>query len=143
MTQRKPPEQSWESFVEEQIRQAQAEGEFENLPGFGRPIPSLDEPHDENWWLRQKLRRENLSALPPGLAIRVEVHKALEEIWTLADEAAVRRAVEAINVKIRAANFSHRGPPSTTMPLANPAHDIPPAPRRRPPPWSPETPPAG
>ena len=117
MTQRKPPEQSWESFVEEQIRQAQAEGEFENLRGFGRPIPGLDDPHDENWWLREKLRRENLSALPPGLAIRVEVHQAREEIWTLADEAAVRRAVEAINVKIRAANFAHWGPPSTTMPL--------------------------
>lgn len=117
MTQRKPPDQSFESFVEEQIRQAQAEGEFENLPGFGRPIPGLDNPHDENWWLRQKLRRENLSALPPGLAIRVEVHKALEEIWMLADEAAVRRAVEAINVKIRTANFAHWGPPSTTMPL--------------------------
>lgn len=114
---RKPPDQTWESFVEEQIREAQAAGEFDDLPGFGKPIPGLDEPYDEDWWLKDKLRRENLSALPPGLAIRLEVHRTLERVWTLSREPEVRDAVESLNRKIRAANSSLWGPPSTTMPL--------------------------
>jgi hypothetical protein len=119
MTERKPPGQSWESFIEERIQDAYVAGEFDNLPGFGKPIPGIDGPHDEDWWLKEKLKRENLSALPPGLAIRVEVHKTLERIWTLPDEAAVRAAVEALNEKIRKANFGVLwGPPSTTIPLA-------------------------
>jgi hypothetical protein len=110
---------SFESLVEDQILQAYAEGEFENLPGFGKPIRSLDDPDDEDWWLKQKLKLENLSALPPGLAIRVEVHKTLERIWSLVSESAVREAVEKLNEKIRSANFAARwGPPSTTMPLS-------------------------
>jgi hypothetical protein len=118
MTQRKPPEKKFESFVEEQIRQAYEDGEFDNLPGFGKPLPSLNEPDDENWWLKRKLRQENLSALPPGLAIRVEVHQTLERIWKLSSEAAVRAAVEQLNEKIRKAHYAALwGPPSTTMPL--------------------------
>ncbi len=118
MTQRKPPHKTWESFVEEQIREAQEAGEFDNLPGFGKPIPSLDQPYDEDGWIKDKLRRENLSALPPGLAIRVEVHKTLERIWRLRDEPAVRREVDALNIKIREAHFAALwGPPSTTMPF--------------------------
>jgi hypothetical protein len=119
MTQRKPPDKTWESFVEEQIRQAYEEGEFDNLPGFGAPIPSLDEPYEENWWLKQKLRRENLSALPPALAIRLELHQTLERIWSMCSEPDVRRAVDQLNERIRKANFAaHWGPPSTTLPLA-------------------------
>jgi hypothetical protein len=47
-------------------------GEFDNLPGAGKPIPALDKPHDELWWITQKLRRENLSYLPATLALRKE-----------------------------------------------------------------------
>ena len=39
MTERKPPGVSWESWFEEQIRQAQEAGAFENLPGAGKPLP--------------------------------------------------------------------------------------------------------
>jgi len=43
MTERKPPGVSWESWFEEQIRQAQEGGAFENLPGAGKPLPDLEE----------------------------------------------------------------------------------------------------
>jgi hypothetical protein len=119
MNSRKRPDQTWESFIEERIQEAYEDGEFDNLPGFGKPLPGLDGPDDENWWLKEKLKRENLSALPPGLAIRVEVHKTLERIWALASENAVRAAVEELNEKIRRANLNVLwGPPSTTMPLS-------------------------
>lgn len=35
---RKRTGQTWESFVDEQIRAAQERGEFEHLPGTGRPL---------------------------------------------------------------------------------------------------------
>ncbi|HVD28538.1 MAG TPA: DUF1992 domain-containing protein, partial [Mycobacteriales bacterium] len=42
----------WESVVEAQIRQAQERGDFDDLPGKGKPIPGLDDPDDEQWWIK-------------------------------------------------------------------------------------------
>ncbi|MHC4876821.1 MAG: DnaJ family domain-containing protein [Planctomycetota bacterium] len=70
MTERKPAGESWGAFTERQIRQAQEAGEFSGLPGFGQPIPGIDEPLDENWWLKQKLRREKLSGDRGSVATR-------------------------------------------------------------------------
>jgi len=67
MAERKPPDKSWESWVEEQIQQAQAEGGFERLEGAGKPIPGLDAPYDPLWWIKKLLDREKLSVLPPAL----------------------------------------------------------------------------
>lgn len=118
MTRQKPPGVSWESFVERQIREAQEAGEFEHLPGFGKPIPELDEPEDELWWVKNLLKRERLSVLPPSLEILRVVEQGLEEIWSLRQEVAVRNAVAALNEKIRRANFAITwGPPSTLCPL--------------------------
>ena len=61
MTERKPPGVSWESWIERQIREAQERGEFDNLPGAGKPIEGLEGPHDELWWLKRMLEREQLS----------------------------------------------------------------------------------
>ncbi len=63
----RPPD--WQSYTEALIRAAQEEGEFDNLPGFGQPIPGIDDPLDENWWVREKLKREGVKltvAPPPG-----------------------------------------------------------------------------
>jgi len=67
MTERKPPGVSFESWIDRQIREAMERGEFDNLPGAGKPIPDLDKATDELWWIRQKMRSEGLSteaALP-------------------------------------------------------------------------------
>ena len=68
-------------LVEARIQEAIARGEFENLPGLGKPIPDLDEPCDEPWGVRPWMQRENLDlaremeALPP--AFRAMVRRAL------------------------------------------------------------------
>jgi len=49
-----------ENVAENRIRAAIDAGEFDNLPGFGRPSPLIEEPYDSNWWIRRKLRREQL-----------------------------------------------------------------------------------
>lgn len=118
MTHKKPPGVSWESFVERQIREAQEAGEFDHLPGFGRPIPELDEPEDELWWVKNLLKRERLSLLPPSLEILRTVEVGLEAIASLHSEDEVRKAVAELNAKIRRANFAIAwGPPSTISPL--------------------------
>jgi predicted flavoprotein YhiN len=53
VTSRKPFGTGW---IDRQIREARERGEFDNLPGTGKPLPDLDKPYDENWWVRQKLR---------------------------------------------------------------------------------------
>ena len=35
--------------VERAIREAEARGEFANLPGAGKPLPGLDRPAGEDW----------------------------------------------------------------------------------------------
>ena len=47
-------------IADNKIRAAIEVGEFDNLPGFGKPIDSIDEPYDPHWWIRSKLRREEL-----------------------------------------------------------------------------------
>lgn len=45
MTERKPTGQSFESWVDKQIREAAERGELADLPGAGRPLPHR--PHTE------------------------------------------------------------------------------------------------
>lgn len=118
MAQRKPPGISWESWSERLIREGIERGEFDDLPGKGRPIAGLDGPHDELWWVREKLRREELDALPPSLALRRDREQLLANLRAFDDEAALRATVEGLNARIRHLNrFGAPGPPSTVMVL--------------------------
>ena len=118
MTERKPAGISFETWVERQIREATERGEFDNLPGAGKPIADLDRPHDELWWVKQKLRRENLSYLPPTIALRKEAEDALLAASQAGSEAQVRRIVADINRKILEGNRkAASGPPLNLMPF--------------------------
>lgn len=118
MTERKPPGMTWETWIDRQIREGMEQGSFDNLPGTGRPLPGLDRPRDEMWWVRDKLRREQLSYLPPTLAVRKELEDTLAEVGRATRESEVRDLVEAINTRIRRVNATATaGPPSTVVPL--------------------------
>jgi hypothetical protein len=57
--------------ADDKIRAAQAAGQFDNLPGFGRPHPIFDEEYDPHWWIRRKLAREGLhGAIQPESFLR-------------------------------------------------------------------------
>ncbi|HQV57479.1 MAG TPA: DUF1992 domain-containing protein [Ilumatobacteraceae bacterium] len=114
MTQRKPPGISWESWSEQAIAEAMRRGEFDNLEGSGRPIDDLDGAHDELWWVRRKLRDEDVDALPPSLALRRDREQFLNNLATIGDEATVRRLTDELNERIRKLNrYGASGPPST------------------------------
>lgn len=118
MTERKPRGVSWETWIDRQIREGMERGEFDHLPGHGQPLRNLDRPRDELWWVRDKLRREGVSFLPPTLALRKDVEDAREAIATCGSEVQVRGIVEQINERIRTVNrHGTTGPPSNLMPL--------------------------
>ncbi|MFD9102663.1 DUF1992 domain-containing protein [Streptomyces virginiae] len=112
MTERKPPGVDFESFVDRQIRQATARGDFAELPGFGKPLASLDAPYDDLWWVKDKMHREGFAVLPPALALRKEAEDALEAALAARTEQRARTVLAEINEKIRAAlRMPPPGPP--------------------------------
>ncbi|MCH0559957.1 DUF1992 domain-containing protein [Streptomyces sp. MUM 16J] len=113
MTERKPPGVPFESWVDQQIRDAQARGEFERLPGTGEPLPAdLEATYDELWWVKRKMAREGLAVLPPALALRKEAEDALGAAYAAPSERVVRKIIEDVNVKIRDMMFKPPpGPP--------------------------------
>jgi hypothetical protein len=95
----------FESAVEVQIRLAQQRGEFDGLPGQGKPIPGAGEPDDELWWVKGLIRREGLDTsalLPASLRPRKEVEELPAKVGGLPTEAAVRAAVADLNERIAA-----------------------------------------
>jgi len=113
MTQRKPPETSWETWTEAQIRIAAENGAFDNLPGAGKPLADLDQAHDPLWWVKRLVQREQLSMLPPSLELLRKVEKELAAIETLDDEANVRARLAALNLDIAKVNATViEGPPT-------------------------------
>lgn len=84
-----------ESAVDRIIREAMEAGEFDNLPGQGRPLPGAD-PYDdpETWAARNLLRSSGFE--PDWLADRREIAAALEAARkSLARSHAWRRAAAA------------------------------------------------
>jgi Domain of unknown function (DUF1992) len=70
MSQDRMTRRTIERVAENRIREAMENGEFENLPGQGLPIPGIDEPYDPNWWVKQWFQREKLAAaLREGLKL--------------------------------------------------------------------------
>jgi hypothetical protein len=114
MTARKPLGTSWESWIDAQIRIAQEEGAFDNLPGAGKPLPNLLGPEQGlDWWVPQLVKREQISMLPPSLELLRRIEKELAAIETLEDEAAVHRRVAALNAEIAKVNATvMEGPPT-------------------------------
>jgi hypothetical protein len=98
----------YESWVERQIREAMERGEFDNLPGAGKPIPGLTGQDEENWWVKRFLEREQLPMpLPTSLALRREVADLPQALADVTDEETVYQIIADLNERIR---DSHRRP---------------------------------
>lgn len=91
----------YESHIDRQIREATERGEFDNLPGLGKPLPDRGESYDEEWWLKDLIRRENLTGLAPGtLQLRKEVEEVDRTAAAEHSESAVRDLVAGLNERI-------------------------------------------
>jgi Domain of unknown function (DUF1992) len=110
----------YESWVDRQIREAIERGEFDNLPGQGKPIKGLNGREDENWWLKAYLEREQLPLpLPTALALRKEVMALQDTLTDVADEEAVREIVRDLNHRIAESHISRVDGPTIVIGLVN------------------------
>jgi hypothetical protein len=110
---------SWyESSVDRQLREARERGEFDNLPGAGRPLPGYGSEYDEDWWVKDWLRREGgtSAVLPPTLALRREREDLDRHVDRLTTEQAVREYVAAVNEQLRKARAGLLDGPPTLLP---------------------------
>jgi hypothetical protein len=96
------PEEPPPGLVEGRIRAAMAAGEFEHLPGAGKPIPDLGVEDDPGWWVKRWIERERLRDLrwEAGARRREAVIRARAE----RDAAAARRRLEAVEADVAALN---------------------------------------
>jgi hypothetical protein len=105
------------AYVENAIQQAIRRGEFDNLPGAGKPLEGLTGRHDPDWWIRRKIEREQLSGLgPPALTLRVENAELEAGLDRLHRESEVRDAVEDFNRRVIEARRQLLGGPPVVTP---------------------------
>ena len=98
------------------IRKAIERGEFDDLPGSGKPL-DLPDHHDPDWWLKSLMKREKLVMLPPSIQLRKDDAALDEQLDQLSNEVAVRREVGLFNERVIRARYQlPAGPPLITMP---------------------------
>jgi len=102
--------------VETVIQQAIRRGDFDDLPGAGKPIPGLGERLDPDWWIRRKIQAEKLTGLgPPALTLRVEAAQLEATLDGIAREDDVRDLLADFNRRvIEARRQLQGGPPVVT-----------------------------
>ena len=115
MAERKPPGVSWHSWIEQAIESARKAGQFDDLPGKGKPLRDLGADYDPDWWAKQLIQREKLSILPPSLAIRGRVQQEIPRILKLRRERDVRIALGKLNDEIARVNRTVIEGPATAV----------------------------
>jgi hypothetical protein len=111
VTERKPREISFASWVDQQVSEAAERGAFDNLPGAGKP---LSRRGGTDAWLQDYLRREGVSAdelLPTPLRLRKEAERLAESVQDLNSEDEVRTVVKGLNRRIAEWRRIPDGPP--------------------------------
>jgi hypothetical protein len=94
------------------IRDAMAQGKFDNLKYAGKPIPGLGEGYDPDWWVKGLIQRENITGLgPTAILLRAEDAGLDDRLDTEYSEKQVREIVEDFNARIIDARRQLQGGP--------------------------------
>ncbi len=107
-------------WVDLQIQQAMERGEFDDLPGQGKPLGDLGSPYDRDWWLKKLVEREQIGVLHPALALRKEDVELDDLLDRETVERVVRQLVEDFNRRIVEARRQLQGGP----PVVTPTRDV-------------------
>jgi hypothetical protein len=107
-------------YVDLEVQRAMERGEFDNLPGAGKPL-KLPDRHDPDWWLKQLIERENISGVaPPAIMLRSEDAELDQVLDDEPNEESVRRVLEDFNKRVVAARRQLQGGP----PVVTPTRDV-------------------
>ncbi|PID73283.1 MAG: molecular chaperone DnaJ [Desulfobacterales bacterium] len=116
----------FEKIVEERIRQAQARGEFRDLPGSGAPLPVQDDVHvPEDLRLAWKMLK-NAGCLPPEVELKKEIRRTEELLAGMDDTAERYKTLQKLNFLVMKCNAARSG----TLELDIPQRYLPDAARR-------------
>ena len=91
------------------IEAAIARGEFDDLPGAGKPL-RLPSRHDPDWWIRQRLEDDDIdrdALLPVVMLLRREHDELPEVLAELRDEQQVRELLEDYNRRVQDDRLRH------------------------------------
>ncbi|MGY2876696.1 hypothetical protein ACVW00_003886 [Marmoricola sp. URHA0025 HA25] len=106
-------------WVDLQVQRAIERGEFDDLPGKGKPLPALDD--DPNWWLRKLIEREQITGvLPEALQLRKDDAELDAVLDRHGSEAVVRDLLEGFNRRVVNARRQLQGGP----PVITPTRDV-------------------
>jgi hypothetical protein len=117
MTERKPPQMKFSTWIDQQIADAERRGLFDDLPGKGKPLNIKPGAADGDYgqaWLRDYARREGVPAeemLPTPLRLRREMERLAETAGEFRSEAEVREAAADLNRRIVEWRRIPLGPP--------------------------------
>ena len=106
------------AYIESAIQVAIRRGDFDDLPGAGKPIEGLGTHHDPDWWIRRKIETENLTGLgPPAILLRAEDRELNDQLDLLGRESDVRAVLEDFNRRVLESRRQLMGgPPVVTQP---------------------------
>ncbi|SDM96795.1 protein of unknown function [Cryobacterium flavum] len=108
-------------YVEMAIQQAIRRGEFDNLPGAGKPLANLERGYDPDWWIRQKVESEKITGLGPlALTLRTENAELDARLDSAQSEAAVTEILRDFNSRVVSARRQLQGGP----PVVTPTRDV-------------------
>ena len=101
----------YQKIIEKRIKEAQENGEFDNLPGKGEPLVLEDESRiPEDLRLSHKILK-NANCLPPEVELRKEIRHLEDMLEYIPEEKEKYRQIKKINHLITKLNMMGHGSP--------------------------------
>jgi Domain of unknown function (DUF1992) len=111
--------------VEYLIRDAMAQGKFDNLKYAGKPIPGLGANYDPDWWVKGLIQREHLTGVgPKAILLRTEDAELDARLDTQYSEKQVRDLVEDFNARVIDARRQLQGGPPVITKTRDPGVEV-------------------
>lgn len=98
-------------FIEQRIKEAIENGEFDNLPGQGEPLPLEDDSHlPDDLRLAYRILK-NADCLPPELQEKKDIRQMEDLLESIPDEKEKYKLIKKINYKIMRLNMMGKKSP--------------------------------
>lgn len=100
-----------QKVIEQKIQEAQAKGDFDDLPGMGKPVEIEDDRHvPEDLRLAYKILK-NANCVPPEVSLRKEIKQMEDMLVSIQDEKERYRHIKKMNFLITRLNLMRRASP--------------------------------